>query len=336
MFSRRLICAVIRLRPWMAVTGVAVAIALGTAAPGVATAQQQRGDPDWRPTVAKPAFEAGRGPLILLDEAHRSAQTLGGRYAGFAALVEADGFRILPGRSPLDTPGVLDDVSVLVISNAAVPRDAVGEPTAFTDPEIAAIATWVEDGGSLLLVADHAPHGTAAERLAARFGVTMGKGYAFQSGPEGITTNIDFEGPALGDHPILRGRIGEEPVRRVRTFTGQSLKGPIGSTILLALDDTAREAATAEVLGKIEARIASGEPVAAAAEPRSGPALPAQGLAFAFGAGRVVVLGEAGMLTAQFLLSPDSPPFRFGLNTEGHDGQLFALNTIRWLSGSLP
>jgi hypothetical protein len=37
----------------------------------------------------------------------------------------------------------------------------------------------------------------------------------------------------LGDHPITRGRDNSEQVNRVQTFTGQSLKGPEGSTAFL-------------------------------------------------------------------------------------------------------
>lgn len=86
-------------------------------------AQEQMGDPSFRPTVARPAY-AGEGPLIQLDAAHDSVQTLDGRYAGFAALVRADGYRIRAGERKLDAPGALDGVDVLVISNASAPPTA--------------------------------------------------------------------------------------------------------------------------------------------------------------------------------------------------------------------
>ena len=53
----------------------------------------------------------------------------------------------------------------------------------------------------------------------------------------------------------------------------------------------------------------------------------------------MVVLGEAAMLTAQIIRFPDQPdraPVRFGLNTEGHDDQQFALNLAHWLSRLIP
>ena len=58
-------------------------------------------------------------PLIRVDQGHGSLQTIDGRYAGFAALMRADGYRVDAGRGRLDAPGALDGVAVLVIANAA-------------------------------------------------------------------------------------------------------------------------------------------------------------------------------------------------------------------------
>jgi len=302
-----------------------------------AAAQQQVGDLDWRPQVAAPAYTAD-GPLIRVDEGHRSLQTIDGRYAGFAALMRADGYRVDAGRGRLDAPGALDGVAVLVIANAASPENG-SRVSAFDEAEIEALAQWVERGGSLLLAADHAPHGTAAEALGTRFGVTMGKGYAFRSARHDVTTNLVFPRQALGDHPIIAGRGGDEGVQVVKTFTGQSLEGPDGSTVLLAMSDDALEAPDLATLQIIRQRLRAGEDAGGVTAELAQPALPAQGLAFPFGAGRVVVLGEAGMLTAQivrFSDPPDREPSRFGLNTDGHDDQQFALNLMHWLSRILP
>lgn len=58
----------------------------------------------------------------------------------------------------------------------------------------------------------------------------------------------------------------------------------------------------------------------------------AQGLAFKLGKGRVVVLGEAGMLSAQ-LTGPRK--MKFGMNRSGIDNRQLALNIMHWLSGLL-
>ncbi len=303
----------------------------------LAAAQEQVGDLDWRPQVAVPAYTAD-GPLIRVDEGHGSLQTIDGRYAGFAALMRADGYRVDAGRGRLDAPGALDGVAVLVIANAASSENG-SRVSAFDEAEIEALARWVALGGSLLLAVDHAPHGTAAEALGARFGVTMGKGYAFQSVRNDVTANLVFPRQALGDHPIIAGRGGGEGVQIVNTFTGQSLKGPDGSTVLLAMSDNAFEAPDLATLQAIRQRLHAGEDVDVVTAELARPAQPAQGLAFPFGAGRVVVLGEAGMLTAQIVRFPDQPdraPYRFGLNTDGHDDRQFALNLMHWLSRLIP
>jgi hypothetical protein len=56
----------------------------------------------------------------------------------------------------------------------------------------------------------------------------------------------------------------------------------------------------------------------------------AQAVALVFGKGRVIVLGEAGLLSAQV----DPLGFKMGMNVESDDKQ-FALNLFHWLSGAL-
>jgi len=58
----------------------------------------------------------------------------------------------------------------------------------------------------------------------------------------------------------------------------------------------------------------------------------AQGIAMSLGKGRVVVLGEAAMLSAQ-LAGPNR--IAFGMNRPGLDNKQIALNIMHWLSGLL-
>jgi hypothetical protein len=55
----------------------------------------------------------------------------------------------------------------------------------------------------------------------------------------------------------------------------------------------------------------------------------AQGLALTHGQGRIVVLGDAAMLTAQ-LRRYDGRPF--GMNTRAYDNRQLALNIMHWLT----
>jgi hypothetical protein len=56
-----------------------------------------------------------------------------------------------------------------------------------------------------------------------------------------------------------------------------------------------------------------------------------QGVAILHGQGRVVVLGDAEVLSAQL-----DGPKKIGMNARGNDDRQFALNILHWLSGMLP
>jgi hypothetical protein len=146
----------------------------------------------------------------------------------------------------------------------------------------------VRAGGSLLLIADHAPMGAAAATLSATFGVDMGKG--FTADPDNYervaldTSWIRFSrsNHGLGDHPITRGREASERINSVLSFTGQSLKGPKESSALLKLSARAYDVDNLDHPEKARMTSASGR---------------AQAVALPFGRGRVVVFGEAAMVS---------------------------------------
>jgi hypothetical protein len=302
---------------------------LMTAAPAAA---QQMVDPAFVPRVERPAY-ASDGPIVVIDGAHHNFHTVDGQYGPFAALLRADGYQVRGGTEPFSA-GTLDGVDVLVVANAgAVGPDHAGP--IFAEAETAAVEAWVRAGGRLLLIADHAPFGAAAETLAARFGVRMGKGYAFAATPGGVNTNLIYPPEAFDDHAVITGRGPGERVGRVTAFTGQSLAGPEGATVLLPITVGAREAADLPTLQRINDRIGAGEDPDTVIAELSKPALPAQALAFAHGQGRVVVLGEAGMLSAQLVRYPDGREMRFGMNVAPGNAQ-FGLNIMHWLTGLLP
>ena len=160
--------------PRCRIAGAAFTVAAIAVPAGPAAAQTQTSDPDFDASVEKPAYAAD-GPVVVIDEAHANFHTSTGRYRPFAELLRNDGYTVVAGKSPIDRDG-LDATDVLVISNALPPPGAAPGTPAFTERESDAIEDWVRGGGSLLLIADHAPFGSAAESLGRRFGVTMGKG----------------------------------------------------------------------------------------------------------------------------------------------------------------
>src|SRR6185436_2468822 len=199
-------------------------------------------------------------------------------------------------------------------------------PSAFSDAECDAVRDWVRAGGSLLLIADHTPFGATAFALAQRFGVEMGKGYAWTPDEkrEPSTTVTYARGSGLAtNHPITRG------LRRVVAFTGQSLSVPKGATALLTFGDVAYESTAANGESDVKA-FREGKPFQA--RKITGRA---QALAFAFGKGRVVMTGEAAMFSAQVVRFTDQGKrveFKMGMNVPGNDNQQFLLNIMRWLT----
>lgn len=300
--------------------------------------QQQIADPDFKTSVERPAY-AQNGPTVAIDEAHSNFHTAGGRYKPLADMLRSDGYTVVAGTRKFDK-GTLAGVKVLVIANAS--GGDTSRP-AFTDQECDVVCDWVRDGGSLLLIADHAPFGSAAESLGKRFGVTMGKGWVFDRGSttSSITTQLDFsrENGLLGVHPVLRGRDSSEEVKQIRSFTGQSLGVPDNAVALMKLSSTARESPTPSDLEAEAAAAASTEAPRGTTGPHSSPvAGRAQGIAMTFGKGRLVVLGEAAMFSAQVVRFTDGGQRReikAGMNVPGNDDRQFALNVLHWLSGLL-
>ena len=249
-------------------------------------AQQQLVDPDFKAVVERPAYPRN-GPTVAIDEAHSNFHTAGGQYKPFADLLTSDGYRVVASTRKFET-GTLAGFDVLVIANANAGNLT---SSAFTENECDVVRDWVLAGGALLLIADHAPFGSSAANLGHRFGVTMGKGWAFDRNASGggITTQLVFsrENGLLGVHPLLRGRDGSEEVKHVRSFTGQSLSVPDGATALLRLSPTAREALTPEELNAADAAARSPEASTGTTNAHSSSVSGrAQGVAMTFGRGR--------------------------------------------------
>ncbi len=305
---------------------------------GILVCAQQVADPNFNAKVAKPAYTRNH-PTVVIDEAHSNFHTATGRYKPFADLLTSDGYDVVRGTDRFAKES-LKRAAVLVISNAAAP-DATADSSAqaFTEAECDVVRDWVSSGGSLLLIADHTPFGSAAASLASRFGIAMGKGFVFDfshadSGPAVLA--FSKENGLLGSHVILRGRDATEAIGRVVSFTGQSLSVPDGATALLKLGSTAHEAPTrTELQAALGGSGEKSETIAAHSRPVPGRA---QGIAMKVGKGRLVSLGEAAMFSAQVFkaLNGDTEQeFKMGMNVAGNDDRQLALNVLHWLSGLL-
>ena len=320
------------------------------AATAQAQPQVQVPDTTYVPRVAKPAFTK-RHPVVMVDEAHHNLFTIAGLYRGLAALLEADGLRVVPGVQPFSRP-LLDGCEILVVADASGaerPDVPTARNPAFRPSECDVVRDWVREGGSLLLIADFAPFASAMDSLARRFGVDMGKSYAVDTrrvDPEMNNIGCILYTRALGmlgDHPILRGRDREERIERVTTFSGQSLAGPRGSRGLLRMGPSSWDVPfTQDSRRETDPRArARADTTSVPVTPGSVPAMGRfQGPAFAFGRGRVVVLGDGAMLAAQWLLGDEARRrgrdyLPIGLSRPDLDNEQFALNVVRWLGRAL-
>jgi hypothetical protein len=305
-----------------------------------AVASAQTADRSYVPSVSAPAFSGRDRPQVFIDEAHFNVHTASGTYAPFAALLRRDGFWVRRNTAPLSSAALGDTRFggrvILVVSNALGWRGTLQQilnagglerlvrvqGTALATEEVADIEGWVRRGGSLLLVADHAPAGAAASALSAAFGIEMTNWWAEdEAHHDPASQNPGFvvfrrDAGMIGDHPIALGRSPAEQIQVVMTFTGQALHARTG-TALLTLSSSAREYPYRRSREN-EGRSAAGL---------------AQAVAVEHGDGRVVVLAEAAMITAQTTRLPDGATLRFGMNREGTDNRQFALNVMHWLAG---
>lgn len=298
-----------------------VALLLSASLPCLA---QQVADRDFAPKVSPPAFAEGKGPVVCLDEAHHNFHTLDGRFHAFGALLRRDGYTVVPSRAAFDATA-LSACAVLVIANAQ-PSDADWNdypqptPSAFAPAEITAVREWVQDGGRLLLIADHMPLAGAALALAAAFDVEFTDGFAFAGGDaesKAKPTLFRGEDGTLAGHAIVRGRSARERITQMRSFTGQAFRAP-GAQPLMVLPAgfISLHPAKAWAFDAATRRVDVGGWL--------------QGAVKDVGKGRAAFFGEAAMFSAQLAGAQRAP---MGMNAPGAEQNAqFALNLMHWLA----
>ncbi len=290
---------------------------------GFSATAQQVADTSFNPPIPKPAYPTGRGPVVMLDEAHFNFHTADGRYLAFAALLRRDGYDVKPSRSQFSKAS-LRGGKILVIANALAERNqtdwTLPTPSAFSNAEIVAVRDWVKSGGSLLLIADHMPFPGAANNLAEAFGIHFSNGYAMDQKAQGPMV-FKLSNGLLKEHQITRGRTEAEKIDSVATFTGSAF----------------------QVDGKVQPLLILGSSVVSFLTTEAGqmtdatPRIPVngwyQGAVLRFGKGHVAVFGEAAMFSAQ-LAGPNRSPMGMNAPIASQNPQ-FLLNVMHWLTGKL-
>jgi hypothetical protein len=276
---------------------------------------QQVPDTSFLPALDSPTFASGRRPVVAVDAAHHNFHTADHGFLPFAELLRRDGYTVFDLHSPL-SDSVLHTIDILVVANALHPSNVgnwrLPTPSAFTEHEIASVSRWVQDGGSLFLIADHMPFPGAAKKLAASVGVTFHDGFAIDTTNRGFAVFRQTDG-TLTESPLTIG------IDSVVTFTGQAFWTSEDYTPLVVFGDgfvTYMPEIAWDFNDSTECFPVKGWTQVAAGR---------------IGNGRVVVSGEAAMFTAQ-LVGDEALPV--GMNYPGAPDNLpFLLNLMHFLAG---
>jgi len=279
-----------------------------------------------RKYIPKNAFSKTKGKRIIIDEGHNNLHTIKTTYITISGVLNAAGLKVMGFHGRFNKQN-LSSTDLLIISNpfgdvidtiVARARAAqqpfrwsdASSKSAYSNEEAVAIEQWVKSGGSLFLILDHAPNPRAGQFIAEAFGVdirnvaTYDKLYRDPAVDTTAATTIIFTRSKglIGKHAIMDG------VDSVTTATGSSLIGPAHSETLLYLPTTAIDQDWLADTRKYRIRSAAGR---------------TQGVAFKYGKGRVVVLGEASMLNAE------------STSVKNRGNWQMTLNIIKWLTGNL-
>jgi len=329
-------------------------------------------DMEYHFTNVDPAYEESAGPNVCIDEAHFNLHTAGGIFKPFAELLRGDGYRVTPFRSRF-TADALTDCPILLIINAQARANIIGfdlpksnwaypHASAFSREEIDQVILWIRGGGALLLIADHEPLPAAASDLALLLGVHMFDGSALVSAEEKIDTvafgavreevwreasrvrteliDLDFNAyyqpilanpGALAPHPVVEGREPGERIEWIVTYGGQAF---------LTSDDWS----PITVFGPDAVSVAPLAHNFKDTEWNDGPLFSVagwlNGATRRLDQGRVAILGEGGMCTAQFddwegkIAKSPFDPYGFNAPHAPYNAQ-YCLNVMHWLSGLL-
>lgn len=259
-----------------------------------------------------PRHTPDKGPLVTVDAAHHNFHTLENRYAPFGRVLRAEGYQLHSNTQKI-TPGLLQNTRIYVISNpldsSNIGNWALPTPSAFSAAEISALHDWVKNGGRLLLIADHMPFAGAAQELAKSFGFEYLNCFAFDNRQRN-TERFYRSNQSLAEHDITKG------VDTVVTFTGSAFRIPPGAQPLISLKNYTLT--SPRVAWQFE---------------ENTPTQPAdgfyQGACMAYGKGKLVVMGEAAMFTAQLAGQARNP---VGMNQpEARQNIRFLRNIIHWL-----
>ena len=283
---------------------------------------QQQPDNSFVTEFDSPNFSAENSPLILIDEMHNNLHILSTGFGPFAGLAKADGFKV----EAFNSYSLLDNTDIFVIANPINEKNQGNwkRPiySAFKNDEIEKLKKWVENGGRLLLIADHMPFAGAANELAMAFGFEYCDGFAQLSERENQNDIFSRSNKRLPESPVTNGQYGKE-ISKLTSFTGSSFKIPEAAIPVISFQHNDR-CLQPEIAWQFNDSTKTSE-----LSPSH------QGALMNYGKGKIAVFGEAAMFTAQTLIQ-DGNMFKVGFNSPAAPNNVqFVRNVLLWLSDGI-
>jgi hypothetical protein len=291
-----------------------------------------RVDLDFHPHAKNPAYtslDKTPAPTVCFDEAHHNLAVEKGFYRPILELIQSDGYQVRHQKTPF-TVTSLKQCQVLYVSAVLSHSDyetskKQSKTSAFKSTEMTAIHNWVQGGGSLLLMTDHRPMGSAAAELLKKFHV-QGSDVHVSNSHNPIQPFHDAgifsipESQMNLNSPIVKGRNPSERLKNIYFFYGQALHTTNSSA------DSFLQVGPHAKLGDAQLETNSTEPALDSTHYTSAA------VALKIKKGRLVVFGDATVFTSKWDLHLDEPT---GINRPGSDNVQMALNVFHWLSGIL-
>lgn len=284
---------------------------------------QMLNDTPFNASTPHPKYKMQKGPNILIDAGHHNFIVEMGLIKPFVDLSTFDGYQPKID-SGVFTPAYLANYKMVLIT-PAMPfkfgsKKEVTTELTFTKEELTAIHDWVMDGGSLIILSEHAPIDKSMTPLFNTFGIQSSIGAVFDTvnydtsiklpNAETMLLFNNSNGLLNSNHPITQGSNKNEIVNNIETYTGCALTGA-GYTNIFKLSPTA-------AIRKWSA-----------SQPAGGG--DSQCLAGSFGKGKIVALGDCNGFTAMYV-NTGGKKFSAGMQVEQYDWKQFVLNTLHWLS----
>ena len=284
---------------------------------------QMLNDSPFNASISNPKYKKQKGPKILIDAGHHNFIVEMGLIKPFVDLSTNDGYQPKID-SGVFTSAYLANYEIVFIPPAmpfrfASKREVTTEIT-FTPDELAALKDWVNKGGSLMMLSEHAPIDKSMTPLFNTFGIQLSIGAVVDSvnydksikfpNAETLLLFNSSNGLLNRTHPIIKGNNPNELVQNIVTYTGSALSGE-GYTTIVKLSPSA----------KIRKWNAS--------QPSGGG--DSQCLAGNFGKGKVFALGDCNGFTAMYV-NTGGTKFSAGMQVDAYDWRQFVLNTLHWMS----